>query len=170
MFVPYLHFQIQYFTSLFNILNDGHSFNLLQDANFQETFVSKLSLTVFARGQCNLQTNNKSLPRVVIFPHWAETSSEINLIKRQEESWGVQTPIDLTLSLGNSSRRLRLWSHRRLGSDWDEEWGGEGAVRGRGEDTGHWVRCGTRQQTRAHRPQMTFIQTLQLIRTHCTGF
>lgn len=108
MFVPYLHFQIQYFTSLFNILNDGHSFNLLQDANFQETF---------ARGQCNLQTNNKSLPRVVIFPHWAETSSEINLIKRQEESWGVQTPIDLTLSLGNSSRRLRLWSHRRLGSD-----------------------------------------------------
>ena len=45
-------------------------------------YVKTFSHCVCSCGQCNLQTNNKSLPRVVIFPHWAETRSEINLINR----------------------------------------------------------------------------------------
>ena len=52
----------------------------MEDANFPEIFVSKLSLVFVCGQQCNFQTNNHSPERSFFL-----ITSEINLINRQED-------------------------------------------------------------------------------------
>ena len=62
---------------------------------------------------------------MVIFPHWAETSSEINLVKRQQEQ-GVPALIDLArlvtaAATGSGSGLTGDWAATEMRSEEERE-------------------------------------------------